>query len=83
MQSNINIEKKKQIHNKSQSQLKTTYPFIKGIPPSSNWSNHFTSFIFPGGKYLLYISNSFIIVIDLIKKNFNQILSSYKILLKE
>ena len=83
MQSNINIEKKKQIHNKSQSQLKTTYPFIKGIPPSSNWSNHFTSFVFPGGKYLLYISNSFIIVVDLIKKNFNQILSSYKILPKE
>ena len=83
MQSNIINSKKNQIHNKPQSQLKTTYPFIKGIPPSSNWSNHFTSLIFPGGKYLLYISNSFIIVLDLIKKNFNQILSSHKILPKE
>ena len=83
MQTNITIEKKKQMHNKSPFQLKTTYPFIKGIPSASNWSNHFTSLVFPGGKFLLYISNSFIIVLDLIKKNFHQVLSSYKILPKE
>ena len=79
-----NIEKKKHnYNNKTQNQLKTAYPFIKGIPPASNWSNHFTSLIFPGGKYLLYISNSFIIVLDLIQKNFSQILSSHKIYQKE
>ena len=83
MQSYNKNEKKKHNYQKTQYQLKTTYPFLKGIPPASNWSNHFTSLIFPGGKYLIYISNSFIIVLDLIKKNFNQILSSYKISPKE
>ena len=83
MFSNSSNEQKKHNINKFQSQLKTTYSFIKGIPPSSNWSNHFTSLIFPGGKYLLYISNSFIIVLDLIQKKFCQILSSYKIYPKE
>ena len=83
MQSYNKNEKKKHNYQKTQYQLKTTYPFIKGIPPASNWSNHFTSLIFPGGKYLTYISNSFIIVLDLIKKNFSQILSSYKISPKE
>ena len=68
---------------KPQNQLKTLYPFIKGIPPSSNWSNHFTSTFFSNGKYLLYISNSFIIVIDLDKKNFSQILSSNSIVSKD
>ena len=81
MLSNISNESKNQ--NKNKPQLKTTYSFIKGIPPASNWSNHFTSLIFPGGKYLLYISNSFIIILDLIQKKFNQILSSNKIFPKD
>ena len=79
MKNNFIQEKKQKIQNKFQSQLKTVYPFIKGIPPSSNWSNHFTSLIFPGGNYLIYISNSLIIVLDLVKKKFLQTLSSYKI----
>ena len=84
MQISNNNEKKKHNNNyKTQMQLKTTYPFIKGIPPASNWSNHFTSLIFPGGKYLLYISNSFIVVLDLVQKKFSQILSSNKIYQKE
>lgn len=81
MQYNNQDEKKK--HNYNKPQLKTVYPFIRGIPPASNWSNHFTSLLFPGGKYLIYISNSFIIVLDLINKKFCQILSSYKISPKE
>ena len=68
---------------KPQMQLKTLYPFIKGIPPSSNWSNHFTSIFFWNKKYLLYISNSFIVVINLEKKIFAQILSSNKITPKD
>ena len=83
MKNNFTHEKKQKIQNKFQSQLKTVYPFIKGIPSSSNWSNHFTSLIFPGGKYLIYISNSFIIVLDLVKKKFSQTLSSYKISQKD
>ena len=84
MQISNNNEKKKHFNNnKTQIQLKTTYPFIKGIPPASNWSNHFTSLIFSGGKYLLYISNSFIVVLDLVQKRFSQILSSNKIYQKE
>ena len=83
MLSNINEKKKHNYNSKTQTQLKTTYPFIKGIPPASNWSNHFTSLIFPEGKYLLYISNSFIVVLDLILKNFSQILSSHRIYQKE
>ena len=81
MQYNNQDEKKK--HNYNKPQLKTVYPFIRGIPPASNWSNHFTSLLFPGGKYLIYISNSFIIVLDLLNKKFCQILSSYKISPKE
>ena len=81
MLSNISNESKNQ--NKNKPQLKTTYSFIKGIPSASNWSNHFTSLIFPGGKYLLYISNSFIIILDLFQKKFNQILSSNKIFPKD
>ena len=77
------LEKKKYNYNKSSYQLKIIYPFIKGIPPSSNWSNHFTSLLFSEGKYLIYISNSFIIILDLIKKRFSQILSSYKISSKD
>ena len=80
---NINSFNNKHIGNdknnytyKPQIQLKTLYPFIKGIPPSSNWSNHFTSIFFWNKKYLLYISNSFIVVINLEKKIFAQILSS-------
>ena len=83
---NISLDKKKissSNNTKSQTQLKTLYPFIKGIPPSSNWSNHFTSLLFSEGKYLIYISNSFIIILDLISKNFSQILSSHKISSKE
>ena len=83
MKNNFIHEKKQKIQNKFQSQLKTVYPFIKGIPSSSNWSNHFTSLIFPGGKYLIYISNSFIIVLDLVKKKFSQTLSSHKISQKD
>ena len=75
----INQNNKKNNAYKSQIQLKTLYNFIKGVPPSSNWSNHFTSTLFSNGKYLLYISNSFIIVLNLEKKNFSQILSSNKI----
>ena len=82
MQKN-SLEKKKYNYNKSSYQLKIIYPFIKGIPPSSNWSNHFTSLLFSEGKYLIYISNSFIIILDLIKKRFSQILSSYKISSKD
>ena len=81
MLSIISNESKNQ--NKNKPQLKTTYSFIKGIPSASNWSNHFTSLIFPGGKYLLYISNSFIIILDLIQKKFHQILSSNKIFPKD
>ena len=84
--SNNNNNNKKANNNysyKPQTQLKTLYPFIKGIPPSSNWSNHFTSTLFMNGKYLLYISNTFIIVINLEKKNFSQILSSNKITQKD
>ena len=83
MLANLNEKRKHIYNNKTQTQLKTTYPFIKGIPPASNWSNHFTSLIFPEGKYLLYISNSFIVVLDLIQKNFCQILSSHRIYQKE
>ena len=68
---------------KPSNQLKTIYQFVKGVPPSSNWSNHFTSLLFSNKKYLIYISNSFVIVIDLDKKNFSQILSSNKIMLKD
>lgn len=87
---NINSFNNKHIGNdknnytyKPQIQLKTLYPFIKGIPPSSNWSNHFTSIFFWNKKYLLYISNSFIVVINLEKKIFAQILSSNKITPKD
>ena len=81
---NKNIAKDKNNYtHKPQIQLKTLYPFIKGIPPSSNWSNHFTSIFFSNKKYLLYISNSFIVVINLEKKIFAQILSSNKITPKD
>ena len=83
--SSFNIPKKNKNNYayKPQNQLKTLYPFIKGIPPSSNWSNHFTSTLFLNGKFLLYISNSFIIVLNLEEKNFSQILSSNKITQKD
>jgi WD40 repeat protein len=55
--------------------LKTLYQHLKGIPPSPNWGNKYSSIIFKD-KYLIYISNSFIIVIDLENKVFSQILSS-------
>ena len=55
--------------------LKTLYQHLKGIPPSPNWGNNYSSIIFKD-KYLIYISNSFIIVIDLENKVFSQILSS-------
>ena len=80
---NTNKNNRNFYSNKSQKQLKTLYPFIIGIPPSSNWSNHFTSTLFSKEKYLLYISNSFIIVINLEKKIFTQILSSNKITQKD
>ena len=68
---------------KPTNQLKTIYQFVKGVPPSSNWSNHFTSLLFSNNKFLIYISNSFVVVIDLEKKNFSQILSSNKIMTKD
>ena len=80
---NSNKNNKNNFIYKPQNQLKTLYPFIKGIPSSSNWSNHFTSILFSNGKYLLYISNSFINVINLEKKNFFQVLSSNKIAIKD
>ena len=81
---NINKNSKNNYYTfKPQNQFKTLYPFIKGIPPSSNWSNHFTSTLFSNGKYLLYISNSFIVVLNLEKKIFSQILSSNKITQKD
>ena len=58
--------------------LKTLYQHLKGIPPSPNWGNNYSSIIFKD-KYLIYISNSFIIVIDLENKVFSQILSSNSI----
>ena len=76
---NKNNKKDNTNYYKSQTQLKTLYPFIRGVPPSSNWSTHFTSTLFSNGKYLIYISNSFIIVLNLENKNFSQILSSNKI----
>ena len=81
--SSNNKNNKSNFFYRPQNQLKTLFPFIKGIPPSSNWSNHFTSILFLNNKYLLYISNSFIVVINLEKKIFAQILSSNKIALKE
>ena len=74
-----NNKKTKNSNKKSQFLPKTTYSFTKGIPCSSNWSNHFTSLLLSEGKYLLYISNSFINVINISEKKFYQVLSSNKL----
>ena len=78
-----NKKNKNNSNYKQSNQLKTIYPFVKGVPPSSNWSNHFTCLLFSDKKFLIYISNSFVVVIDLNIKNFSQILSSNKIMLKD
>ena len=78
-----NKKNKNNSNYKQSNQLKTIYPFVKGVPPSSNWSNHFTCLLFSNKKFLIYISNSFVVVIDLNIKNFSQILSSNKIMLKD
>ena len=78
-----NKKNKNNSNYKQSNQLKTIYPFVKGVPPSSNWSNHFTCLLFSDKKFLIYISNSFVVVIDLSIKNFSQILSSNKIMLKD
>ena len=62
-------------NNKQNFTLKNLFPHIKGIPSSPNWSNHFSSIIF-NINYLLYISNSNIISINLEKKLYNQIITS-------
>ena len=61
--------------NKHNFTLKNLFPHIKGIPSSPIWSNHFSSLIF-NMNYLLYISNSNIISINLEKKLYNQIITS-------
>lgn len=74
----IGKKKKRSKGNKNKSgALKTLMQHSKGLPPSCNWSNSFSSI--KQGKYLLYIANSYIIVIDTAIKSFEQILSSNKI----
>ena len=70
---------KKKRNNKSVINLqKNLFQQLKGIPSSPNWSNKFSSIIF--NKYLIYISNCFVIVIELEKRIFLQILSSNNII---
>jgi hypothetical protein len=54
--------------------IKSTMSHMRGLPPAPNWGNKFTAIIFE--ENLLYISNNYIINIDLIKKEFYQMINS-------
>ncbi len=69
-----NKNKKKRNNKSIINSQKNLFQHLKGIPSSSNWANKFSSIIFKNN--LIYISNSFVIVIELEKKIFFQILSS-------
>ena len=60
---------------------KTLFRHKNGIPPSATWGNRFNAVVH--NKNLLYIANSNIVYIDLIKKDFVQIFTSNLLSQKE
>lgn len=54
--------------------IKSTMCHVRGLPPAPNWGNRFCAIVIEHN--LLYISNNYIINIDLIKKEFYQMINS-------
>ena len=78
--------KTKRSKNSTNSRMKSLFPktlfrHIKGIPPSATWGNRFNAIVHD--KNLIYIANSNIVYIDLIKKEFVQIFTSNLLSQKE
>ncbi len=78
MNSKKNKNKKKRNNKNIINSQKNLFQHVKGIPSSSNWANKFQSIILKNN--LIYISNCFVIIIELGKKIFSQILSSKSII---
>jgi len=71
------------IHDKSSKFLtnRGVMNHLRGIPPAPNWSNKYSSLLL--GDNLLFISNLYIVNIDLNRREFSQLVYSTKIESKE